>query len=197
MIVSLRNNGLNDSFNISMLLRSRDTIYREIQDISRHFTDIALILRGESTVCDKLKSVAKRLTERQRVMRAFKSIDQPIAQMKDIGFTLLLTKHQQALRCEMMERLHWLVKLYPVNQLRFMRVPIMSVVDIRSLTDGEFESYYHQVIETITNRLKQWLDLLRMYHIIDSAYSNCCQNLINNKPTLIAADLLRRLNQSH
>lgn len=97
---------------------------------------------------------------------------------------------ERATKGDFIERLHLLAyKHYTIEELKFMEVTLKYASEINEMSYDRLQNYYDNTINTIDNKLSQWLHLCTIYLLIDANYVDCCDNINLNKPTYLHFDV--------
>ena len=76
LTIHLKSIGLNDSFNISILMHLRDTNYKKISDVAILFSDIGEIFSlKKRKMVDRMQSIRKILKHKINLIKVFKKLD--------------------------------------------------------------------------------------------------------------------------
>ena len=76
LTIHLQSIGLNDSFNISILMHLRDTNYKKISDVAILFSDIGEIFSlKKRKMVDRMQSIRKILKHKINLIKVFKKLD--------------------------------------------------------------------------------------------------------------------------
>lgn len=213
LTMHLQSIGLNDSFNISMLMYLRDTNYKKMSEISILFNDIGKVFTvKKNKMVERMHNIKKILKQKLNMIRSFKKFDQisnftimenddniiknkensgifhNIYQMFTHNDTTQISQRESVwmshTRTDIIDRLHLLaIKHFTIDQLRYMNVELKYVSEINNMSYPLLEQYYFKVVNQLDKILKEWITICRMYIDIEVNYVECCENVINEKKT--------------
>ena len=185
--------GLNDSFNISLLLHLRDTNYKKVSDIAIRFEDIGKIFSVKKImIVDRINKIRNLIKNKLDIIKAFKKIDtqnnfylnvkmdnETMCNKKLLNKTIIEDEWKFHTRNDIMNRLHLLCqKYFTLEQLKFMNVELKYLSEINAYSHKQIETYYLDVLKNIDNSFKEWMTICKMYIDIEVNYSECCNSMI-------------------
>ncbi|VBB17819.1 hypothetical protein YASMINEVIRUS_282 [Yasminevirus sp. GU-2018] len=132
-----------------------------------------------------IKSVSKStlIQNRQNTRPQKEQLNQ---QKLKLSTSVINSEWRHYLRRDILDRLHLLAqKHFTIDQLKFMNVEIKHITEIESMEIDVLRNYYLRVVKKIEESIKELQDLCREYVKIEINYTECCENMINNKPTVL------------
>lgn len=186
LMINMKKVGLNDSFNMSMLLYFRDVNYKRIMEIVREFSNFTEIFSGGLLVVEKIKIMKENLIRVLKIMKSFKKIDRKSPDCGTVKITQKNIIWEENTKNELMERLHLIVRNYfTLGQLKYMNVELKYASEIMTMNYETLETYYMGVISKIEESIKEWITLCRIYIDVEVNYIECCNNMINGNITML------------
>jgi hypothetical protein len=196
----LQSIGLEDSFNISILMYLRDTNYKKMSEVAILFSDIGEIFATKKKkMVDRMLHIRNILKQKLDIIKVFRKIEKAnsFSVLNDSGLQMLsinsitkgfskmkMTKDmieaefKYYVKMDIIDRLHLLVdNHYSLNQLQYMGVELKYASDIHNMTHDDLEDYYIDVLNKIDKSLKMWMIICRMYIDIEVNYIECCENI--------------------
>lgn len=193
LTVYLKEQGLNKSYAISILLYLRDENYNKIVEIARQFTDIKKIINNKSKkTVEKVHEVSKSLRKKLDIAKAFikpEKIESIYSNVDEIELKLdrelVINEWFIHNRRDIINRLHDLLKHFTIEQLEFMGVSLIRY-DVLLKTDTiELQKYYNQTVNCIIDCIKFWKKTCFLYVDVDLGYLEMCFDIDSGRdPTL-------------
>lgn len=185
LFLHLRNQDLQKSYIVSILFYFRDENYQAMTKMSDYFGDIRQILISNKyeNATEKVKCIHELLSEKLFAARAFVKVEkmQIIHFAKMAGAKLddqTITKEWfRRNRQDIMNRLHQLLDLFSLDQLRFMGVELLRVNTLCSMSEMELQSYYDKSIENVIRVLTMWVRSCALYMDTDNSYRDACKQI--------------------
>ena len=169
LVMYMQTIGLDDSFNISLLLHLRDTNYKKMTDIALVFDKIGEILSVKKhTMVDRMHQIRSLIKEKLDFIKAYKRIDTiksfsnfikvgtiPCINSKTENYqklskTLIESQWESHTKQDIIERLHLLCQNhFTIEQMKQMHVELKYASEINIMSHKQLEQYYFDVIKNI------------------------------------------------
>lgn len=203
LTIHMKNIGLIDSFNISLLLYVRDTNYKVLLGVALRFDKIGKIFgMKRKKMVVRVHKIRKLLKEMGIMMKSFGKLEKKetaIAIIMKEGSILdnankncenIITREKiesnwiYCTRQDIMDRLHLLSqKHFTLEQLEFMGVKLILLSTLNNYSYEKLEKYYIYVVEKMEQTIKSWETICRLYVDIEVNYAECCQNILIGRKT--------------
>lgn len=177
--------GLNNSFNISILLYLRDRSYKYLSEIAHKNPDIGTILFAKNkNIIDRIGLIIKLIRRKIKILKAFKKIDK----YDTINLYLnienpssIKNQWKNIMRKDILDRLYLLgYKHYSITQLHYMDVDIQLVSALNEYPYEKLEIYYLDTINKIDKSLRGWLMECEKYIDVENNYVKTCQCIMSS-----------------
>lgn len=203
LTLHLQSIGLNDSFNISILMYLRDTNYKKMSEIAILFDEIGEIFAlKKKKMVDRMLIIRKILKQKLDLIKVFRKIEKitnfsVISESENQLLKLNLNKIKMSksmiesefkhyIKLDIIDRLHLIAERhYTLNQLQYMGVELKYVSEIQKMSHDDLENYFIDVLNKIDKSIKSWITICRIYIDIEINYIECCQNISNGIKTVL------------
>lgn len=203
LIIYMYNIGINDSFNITLLIHFRDINYKTLSEIAQNINDIRIIFSlKKKSMIDRIQEIIILIKTKMDIIKSFKKIENYEVIHNTLNYNIykgrdnchlsnerIKNEWDYYLRSDIMFRLHLLIqKHYDIEELKYMNVELKLLSELNKMCCAELLVYYNNVIRTIEAVLKEWITVCKIFVDIEIDYLKCCKHIIANEPVKLALE---------
>lgn len=184
LVVHLKQLKLEKSYAVSILIYLRDENYRKILNICRYFPQVkSIITIRKMRMMDKIYEINKIFRHMHAIAKSFVKRERMQSVFTEIMPGGVLTRevvqnewfHYN--RRDIVERLHNLVDLFSLDQLKFMGVRPISINSLQRLGSLDLQRYYDVTIGKMLSAIKSWKRICLLYIDVYLRYVEICQSI--------------------
>lgn len=177
VLLVLQQNELLYAHKISSIIHKRDTNHKIIIEFLKYFRKInKLCVKGKLSIIEKVEFISKLCIEKEKIVKAFINIDGVIPRLNN-SVNRNFAYYQ---KCDIIQRLHDLLKYFTLSQLIYMNIEIKLRSEIEDMNNGELVNYYKLIIRSILDKLSIVKEACRSYIDNEINYVECYKEIIDN-----------------
>ena len=194
LTIHLKKLKLEKSYTISILLYLRDENYRKIVELSKFFPDIRAILysrKHKRKMVEKIHQISKVLRQKLVVAKSFTKAEK----VESIMYSAMAPNGKPVLperlikeewfyhnRRDIINRLHNLIEIFSLDQLKYIGVELLRYDAIRKMNTVDLQTYYSRVVKRVVSAIKSWKRTCLLYVDVDLGYLETCYKINAGDP---------------